>query len=92
MRLYNHILQWEPTAVVKLNRAVAVAMAQRPADGLALLDHPTLSDVLVDYHLYHSTRADLLRRAGRTQEAVRPTDGLGGRRTTPPSTTSSIAG
>jgi RNA polymerase sigma-70 factor (ECF subfamily) len=45
-------------------------MAQEPARGLALLDEPELAEALVDYHLYHSTRADLLRRAGRPDEAV----------------------
>jgi RNA polymerase sigma-70 factor (ECF subfamily) len=70
VRLYDNLLQWEPTPVVQLNRAVAVAMAQGPATGLALLDEPTLAGVLVDYHLYHSTRADLLRRDGRAREAA----------------------
>ena len=70
VRLYDLLLHWEPTPVVQLNRAVAVAMAQGPADGLAILDDPGLAQVLGDYHLYHSTRADLLRRAGRTEEAA----------------------
>ncbi|HEY7947192.1 MAG TPA: RNA polymerase sigma factor, partial [Acidimicrobiales bacterium] len=70
VRLYDHLLQWEPTPVVQLNRAVAVAMARGPAHGLALLDDPALAELLVDYHLYHSTRADLLRRDGRTEEAA----------------------
>jgi len=68
--LYDRLLEWEPTPVVRLNRAVAVAMAQGPADGLALLDDPEMAEALDDYHLYHSTRADLLRRAGRPEEAV----------------------
>ena len=68
--LYDRLLEWEPTAVVALNRAVAVAMAGEPADGLALLDDPELAGALVEYHLYHSTRADLLRRAGRPEEAA----------------------
>ena len=70
VRLYDHLLHWEPTPVVQLNRAVAVAMARGPAHGLALLDDPELAEVLVDYHLYHSTRADLLRRDGRADEAA----------------------
>jgi RNA polymerase sigma-70 factor (ECF subfamily) len=45
-------------------------MAGEPAHGLALLDEPALAGALVDYHLYHSTRADLLRRAGRPDEAA----------------------
>jgi RNA polymerase sigma-70 factor (ECF subfamily) len=70
VRLYDHLLQWEPTPVVQLNRAVAIAMAEGPAAGLALLDDPTLAEVLIDYHLYHLTRADLLRRDGRSREAA----------------------
>jgi RNA polymerase sigma-70 factor, ECF subfamily len=69
VRLYDGLLEWEPTAVVRLNRAVAVGMAGNPADGLALLDDPALAEALSEYHLYHSTRADLLRRAGRPEEA-----------------------
>jgi RNA polymerase sigma-70 factor (ECF subfamily) len=70
VKLYDRLLEWEPTAVVGLNRAVAVAMAGEPIEGLALLDEPGLAGALVDYHLYHSTRADLLRRAGRLKEAA----------------------
>jgi RNA polymerase sigma-70 factor (ECF subfamily) len=67
--LYDQLLAWEPTPVVRLNRAVAVAMAGTPADGLAVLDDPELSEALRDYHLFHLTRADLLRRCGRVDEA-----------------------
>jgi RNA polymerase sigma-70 factor (ECF subfamily) len=70
VRLYDRLLPWEPTPIVRLNRAVAVAMADGPATGLALLDDPALAGALADYHLYHSTRADLLRRAGRPDEAA----------------------
>ncbi len=70
VRLYDRLLLWEPTPVVRLNRAVAVAMADGPAAGLALLEDPALAATLADYHLYHSTRADLLRRAGRPREAA----------------------
>jgi RNA polymerase sigma-70 factor (ECF subfamily) len=70
VRLYDSLLRWEPTPVVRLNRAVAVAMDARPADGLALVDHPDLALPLADYHLYHATRADLLRRMGRAAEAA----------------------
>ncbi len=62
--------QWEPTAVVRLNRAVAVAMAVSPAAGLALIDDPDLARELDGYHLYAATRADLLRRSGRLDEAA----------------------
>jgi RNA polymerase sigma-70 factor (ECF subfamily) len=68
--LYDRLLEWEPTPIVHLNRAVAVAMADAPAAGLAILDDADLSAELDDYHLFHSTRADLLRRTGRLDEAV----------------------
>jgi RNA polymerase sigma-70 factor, ECF subfamily len=68
--LYDRLLEWEPTPIVHLNRAVAVAMADAPAAGLAILDDADLSAELDDYHLFHSTRADLLRRSGRLDEAV----------------------
>jgi RNA polymerase sigma-70 factor (ECF subfamily) len=70
VHLYDRLLHWEPTPVVRLNRAVAVAMAEEPGAGLALLDDPALAGPLSEYHLYHSTRADLLRRAGRLDEAA----------------------
>ncbi len=70
LRLYDALLEWEPTAVVRLNRAVAVAMADSPAAGLELVDDPELAAELSDYHLYQATRADLLRRLGRTEEAA----------------------
>lgn len=70
VQLYDTLLHWEPTAVVRLNRAVAVAMGAGPAEGLALIDDPDLGRRLADYHLYHATRADLLRRMGRTDEAI----------------------
>jgi RNA polymerase sigma-70 factor, ECF subfamily len=70
VRLYDRLLAWEPTTVVRLNRAVAVAMADSPAAGLALLDDPDLARALTGYHLYAATRADLLRRSGRLDEAA----------------------
>lgn len=68
--LYDALLVFEPTPVVQLNRAVAVAMARGPSAGLVLLEHAHLRDTLDDFHLYHSTRAGLLRRAGRHDEAT----------------------
>jgi RNA polymerase sigma-70 factor (ECF subfamily) len=68
--LYDRLLDWEPTAVVRLNRAVAVALADSPAAGLALVDDPDLAAQLDGYHLYATTRADLLRRSGRLEEAA----------------------
>jgi len=70
VRLYDQLLTWEPTAVVRLNRAVAVAMADSPSAGLALMDEPTLVHELEGYHLYAATRADLLRRSGHPREAA----------------------
>src|SRR5579859_2679571 len=60
--LYGRLAEVVPSPVVELNRAVAVAMADGPEAGLALLD--AISG-LEDYYLYHSARADLLRRLGR---------------------------
>jgi RNA polymerase sigma-70 factor (ECF subfamily) len=63
--LYGELARLHPSPVVELNRAVAVAMADGPAAGLALLDGLPLDE----YHLYHSARADLLRREGLTEES-----------------------
>jgi RNA polymerase sigma-70 factor (ECF subfamily) len=59
-----------PSAVVELNRAVAVAMADGPAAGLELLDALEASGALQGYHLLPATRADLLRRLNRPVEAI----------------------
>ncbi len=64
--LYRRLAELAPSPVVDLNRAVAVAMADGPAAGLALADRV---EGLDGYYLLHSTRADLLRRLGRTPEA-----------------------
>ncbi len=70
VEFYDQLVRFEPTPIVALNRAVAVAMADSPASGLALLDDPALREALAEYHLYHSTRADLLRRGGLVTEAA----------------------
>ena len=67
--LYDVLAQSQPSAVVELNRAVAVAMRDGPAAGLALIDAILARGDLADYHLAHSARADLCRRLGRTAEA-----------------------
>ena len=67
--LYQELYRLVPTPVVALNRAVAVAEARGPEHGLELLDGPDLARAMDDNHLYHSARADLLRRLGRTGEA-----------------------
>ncbi len=67
--LYDELTRMMPTPVVELNRAVAVAMAEGPEAGLAIVDALEASGVLRDYHLMPATRADLLRRLGRRGEA-----------------------
>ena len=67
--LYSALLRMTPSPVIELNRAAAVAMADGPLRGLMLLDRPELEKALHDYHLFHAARADLLRRAGRMNEA-----------------------
>jgi RNA polymerase sigma-70 factor, ECF subfamily len=64
--LYRRLGELTPSPVVELNRAVAVAMADGPAAGLDLVD---AIDGLSGYHLWHATRADLLARLGRAEEA-----------------------
>jgi RNA polymerase sigma-70 factor (ECF subfamily) len=67
--LYDVLLRADPSPVVELNRAAAVAMRDGPAAGLALVDALLARGELRDYHLAHSARADLLRRLGRAAEA-----------------------
>ncbi|WP_046771760.1 RNA polymerase sigma factor [Jiangella alkaliphila] len=67
--LYAELGRLAPSPVVELNRAVAVAMADGIAAGLALVDELAASGRLDGYHLLPATRADLLRRDGRTAEA-----------------------
>jgi len=66
--LYGRLATLQPSPVVELNRAAAVAMADGPETGLRMLV-PLQTD-LDRYHLFHSAKADLLRRAGRTDDAV----------------------
>jgi len=61
----------QPSPIVSLNRAVAVAMADSPRSGLALIDALAASNDLDDYHLLHAARADLLRRIGWSAEAAK---------------------
>jgi len=67
--LYDALLAINPTPVVELNRAVAVAMRDGPAAGLALVDAILARGDLAGYHLAHAARADLLRRLGRADDA-----------------------
>jgi RNA polymerase sigma-70 factor (ECF subfamily) len=68
--LYDRLSEFAPTPVVLLNRAVAVAMADGPEPGLALVDELERTGVLSDYYLLPATRADLLRRLHRDGEAA----------------------
>ena len=67
--LYDVLLRIEPSPVIELNRAVAVAMRDGPAAGLAIVETLFARGELSDYHLAHATRADLYRRLGRVAEA-----------------------
>jgi RNA polymerase sigma-70 factor (ECF subfamily) len=67
--LYGLLARTEPSPVVELNRAVAVAMRDGPLAGLELIDAILTRGELADYHLAHSARADLCRRLGRTADA-----------------------
>ncbi len=68
--LYGELLRFVPTPVVRLNRAVAIAMAEEPAAGLALVEEIAATGALEGYYLLPATRADLLRRLGRHPEAA----------------------
>jgi len=68
--LYNKLLSYRRSAVVELNRAVAVAMARGPDAGLSIIDAPALSDALDGYRYFHAARADLLRRSGDAEAAI----------------------
>ena len=67
--LYDILLRADPSPVVELNRAVAVAMRDGPAAGLALVDTILARGELQDYRLAHAARADLCRRLGETEQA-----------------------
>lgn len=67
--LYDLLARMEPSPIVELNRAVAVAMRDGPAAGLTLVDAILARGELTDYHLAHSARADLCRRLGKKGDA-----------------------
>jgi RNA polymerase sigma-70 factor (ECF subfamily) len=71
VRLYDHLERLQPSPVVALNRAVAVAMAEGPRPALAIIDRLAAAGDLENYHLLHAARADLLRRAGSPSEAAK---------------------
>ena len=68
VRLYDVLMRVDPSPIVALNRAVAVAMVDGPRAGIDLID--ALADDLGGYHLFHAARADLLRRLGSMSEAA----------------------
>lgn len=67
--LYDVLVRLEPSPVVDLNRAVAIAMRDGPLAGLQQVDAVLARGDLIDYHLAHAARADLYRRLGRTVDA-----------------------
>jgi RNA polymerase sigma-70 factor (ECF subfamily) len=67
--LYNRLVRIQPSPVVQLNRAVAIAMRDGPEAGLAQIDAVLEHGELANYCLAHSARADMCRRLGRTTEA-----------------------
>ena len=71
VRLYDLLGRVQPSAIVSLNRAVAVAMMNGPQAGLALIEELAAEGELDNYHLLHAARADLLRRRGSREEAAK---------------------
>ena len=68
--LYERLLALQPSPIVALNHAVAVALGANLEKGLAMIDALRLSGELDSYHLYHAARADILRRLNRPREAA----------------------
>ena len=68
--LYAELERFNPSSVISLNHAVAVAMSEGLEQGLALMNQLGASGELEHYHLYHAARADILRRLNRRQEAI----------------------
>jgi RNA polymerase sigma-70 factor (ECF subfamily) len=71
LRLYDLLERVQPSPIVSLNRAVAVAMVEGPQPALAIVDSLAASGELDGYHLLHAARADLLRRAGASADAAK---------------------
>jgi RNA polymerase sigma-70 factor, ECF subfamily len=67
--LYDRLFRIQPSPVVELNRAVAIAMCEGPEQGLCLINDLLTRENISHYHLAHSARADLFRRLGRIPEA-----------------------
>jgi RNA polymerase sigma-70 factor, ECF subfamily len=71
VQLYDLLARMQPSPIISLNRAVAVAMVEGAQSGLALIDELAAGGDLDEYHLLHAARADLLRRAGSPAEAMK---------------------
>ena len=71
VQLYDLLERVEPSPIVSLNRAVAVAMVDGPQSALGLIDGLAATGELEEYHLLHAARADLLRRMGSKEEAAK---------------------
>jgi RNA polymerase sigma-70 factor (ECF subfamily) len=71
LQLYDVLEKFQPSPIVSLNRAVAVAMVDGPQPALALIDAIAASGDLDGYHLLHSARADMLRRMGSREESAK---------------------
>jgi RNA polymerase sigma-70 factor (ECF subfamily) len=71
VQLYDRLERVEPSPIVSLNRAVAIAMAEGPDAALAIIDRLSEDGDLENYHLLHAVRADLLRRIGSRNEAAK---------------------
>jgi RNA polymerase sigma-70 factor (ECF subfamily) len=71
LALYDLLEQVQPSPIVSLNRAVALAMVSGPEPALAIVDELSAASDLDNYHLLHATRADLLRRMGSREEAAK---------------------
>lgn len=67
LALYDQLVRLDPSPIIALNRAIAVAEFDGPEVALAIVDR--LAEALAGYHAYHPTRADLLRRLGRSQQS-----------------------
>lgn len=71
VRLYDVLERLQPSPIVSLNRAVAVAMVNGPQSGLAIIDTLAAKGDLENYHIFHAARAELLRRKGSRLEAAK---------------------
>lgn len=71
VRLYDVLERLQPSPIVSLNRAVAVAMVKGPQSGLRIMDALASNGSLENYHIFHSARAELLRRSGSREDAAK---------------------